>query len=344
MAVVREYAQHGQPAAHANLEIVRVMRRGDLHRAGAEFHLHIFIRHDGDLPPHHGDDHRFAHDVRIAFIRRVHGNCCIAQNGFRARCRHGDGIGFVGRIVTHMPKMAVLLLVFHLGIRKGCLTRGAPVDDAVAPVDEPLVVKLHKHLRDSFVAARIHGEAFAFPIARGAELFQLLHDASAVNAFPFPCALQKCFPANVALVDALLRHLLHNLHFRGNGSMIGSGEPKRLVSRHALVTDQHILQRFIKRMPHVELARDVRRRDHDAVRRFAGVGLGMEVPVLLPCFIQPVFHSAVVVCLGHFPVHWVNPPVSVRFIKKEQFAFKGRNARGTTFVGLAHGTAPPHAP
>ena len=114
-------------APHAYLEIVGVMRRGNLHRAGAEFHFNVFIRYDGDLAPHHGDNNRFAHNARITRIRRVYGNCGIAQDGFRARGCHGNGIGAIRCIVAHMPEMAVLLLIFHLSSRKGCFAGGAPV-------------------------------------------------------------------------------------------------------------------------------------------------------------------------------------------------------------------------
>ena len=313
MPIIRKHAQHRQVAPHAYLKIVGVMRRGNLYRAGAEFHLNVFIRYDGNLSPHHGDHHRFAHDIRIALIRRVYGNGGIAQDGFRARGCNGDGIGAIRCIVAHMPEMAVLLLIFHLSIRKGGFAGGAPVDDAVAAVDEPLAIELHKHLDHRFIAALIHGKALARPVARCAELFKLLHDAPAINAFPFPRTLQKCVAANVALIQAFLCHLLHDLHFRGNGCMVRAREPKRLISCHALVADEHILQRFIERMPHVELPRNVRWRNYDAIWRFAGIGFCMEVALFLPCFIKPVFHGAVVIGFGQFPVHWLNPPVSIRF-------------------------------
>ena len=43
-----EDIHHLQPRPLTNLEVVKVMRRGDLYRAGALFHIWILIRHNWD--------------------------------------------------------------------------------------------------------------------------------------------------------------------------------------------------------------------------------------------------------------------------------------------------------
>ena len=59
--------------------------------------------------------------------------------------------------------------------------------------------------------------------------------------------------------------------------MIRARQPQRIIPLHPAETDQDILQRFIERMAHVKLPRNVGRRDHDGVRRLLRVELCMEI-------------------------------------------------------------------
>ena len=87
--------------------------------------------------------------------------------------------------------MAVLFLIFHLGVGNGGLAVGAPVDDALAAVNQALFIQADKHLAHRLGAALVQSEAFAVPVAGGAELFQLLNNAAAVFLLPLPGAFQK---------------------------------------------------------------------------------------------------------------------------------------------------------
>jgi hypothetical protein len=44
------------------------------------------------------------------------------------------------------------------------------------------------------------------------------------------------------------------------------GQPEHGLAAHPLEADQHVLQRVVQRMPDVQRAGDVRRRDHDRER------------------------------------------------------------------------------
>ena len=53
-----------QVVAQAHLEVVGVVCRGHLHRAGAEAQLHILVGHNGDLTVHNGQDTGLAHQKK----------------------------------------------------------------------------------------------------------------------------------------------------------------------------------------------------------------------------------------------------------------------------------------
>ena len=71
--------------------------------------------------------------------------------------------------------------------------------------------------------------------------------------------------------------------------MAAARNPDRVVALHAVVANQDILQRIVEGMAHVQLARDIWRRDDHAVRLLALIDLGMEELVLLPELVPFLF-------------------------------------------------------
>ena len=82
--------------------------------------------------------------------------------------------------------------------------------------------------------------------------------------------------------------------------MIRAGQPECFKTAHTLVSNQYVLHGFIKCMSHVELTRDVGRGNHNGVRLFIGIRLGMKISALFPFFVQPFFNRRRVVGFGHF--------------------------------------------
>ena len=73
--------------AFSDLEIVRVVSRSDLHDAGTEFSVYVFIGDDRDLSVHEGEPYIAADQIFIAVILRVNCNCCIAEHSLGTRRR-----------------------------------------------------------------------------------------------------------------------------------------------------------------------------------------------------------------------------------------------------------------
>ena len=189
----------------------------------------------------------------------------------------------------------------------------APVDDALTAVDEPLIVQLLEDVVDGLVAALVHREAQAIPVAGGAELFELLDDSAAVLILPRPGALQELFASDFFLCDALFAHGFYDLCLRCDGSVVGARQPQSGITLHSAPANERILQRFIHGMAKVQLTRDVRGRNDDGVRLLFGIYLGMKVFALHPEVIDPVFNFFRLVSLSKLFRH----VFSLQFIKTQ---------------------------
>ena len=65
------------------------------------------------------------------------------------------------------------------------------------------------------------------------------------------------------------------------------GLPQGVVTLHAVITDQGIHDRVVETVTHMQLAGDVRRRNHDAVRNT--IAAGFEITLLFPRFVPAGF-------------------------------------------------------
>ena len=74
---------HRQAVTFPNFVVVKVVRRGDLHAAGAFFHISVFIADDGNAAVNQRQNNKFANQIFITRIFRVDGHAGIAQYGFR---------------------------------------------------------------------------------------------------------------------------------------------------------------------------------------------------------------------------------------------------------------------
>ena len=126
--------------AQADLIVVRVMAGRHLDAAGAEIELDVIVGHDGQLAAHERQDRRLADQVLVALVRRVDRNAGVAEHGLRAGGGDGEIVVAVLERVADIPERAGHVLVFDLGVRQGGAAVRAPVDDAVALVDQALFV------------------------------------------------------------------------------------------------------------------------------------------------------------------------------------------------------------
>ena len=310
--VVVHHLDHRQIVPLADQEVVGVMRRRNLDAAGPEADFHILVPDDRNLPVHNRQDHGFADEVAVLLIVRVDRHRGIAEHGLGTGGGHLD---IRARLpldgVAHMPEAAGLLGINHLGVRERREAVRAPVDDAVAAVNQPLFVKLDKHLAHRARAALVKGEALAGPVTGGAQLFELPRDARLVLVLPMPDPLEEFLPPQVVPGQALLlaQALLH-LDLGGNAGVVGARHPQRVVALHPLVAHQNVLQGFVQRVTHVQLSGDVRWGNDD--RKVLGpfVRVGREIALVAPALIdavlkirRPVGFGQLVVLIHNFLLH-----------------------------------------
>ena len=149
----------------------------------------------------------------------------------------------------------------------------APVNHAVAAVNQPLVPQAHEYLAHGARILLVEGEAQPRPVAGAADHLELLEDRVARFLYEFPDAAHERFAAHVEAVfalggEALLDHVLCR-----DAGVVGTREPLGGAAAHPLEADQHVLDDVVERVPHVQHVGDVGGRNHDHVRLAVGPGL-----------------------------------------------------------------------
>ena len=159
----------------------------------------------------------------------------------------------------------MIRLVLNLVVRESRTATRTPVYDVVALVDEALVVKLSKDLRDSFRATLVERKALTRPVCRVSEHTLLMNDRSAILLLPLPDAIQESLAAKIlATLAFFLKSLFYDI-LRGNAGVVCAREPEGVLSLHSAPPYENILNRLVERVAHVENARHVWRRDYNRI-------------------------------------------------------------------------------
>ena len=275
-----------QIVAQTHFEVVGVVAGRHLDGAGAESQLHVLVGHNGNFPADQRQNCGFAHKFCKAFIFGVHGNAAVAQHGFGTGGCHDDVLVRTLDGVTDMPQMAGFLHVLHLGIAQCGGAVGAPVDDALALINQALFVQVAEHFPHGLCAGIVHGKPQTVPVAGAAQCFQLFNDAVAEFVLPSPDFVQELFTTQIEPGQTLVPQLFFHLNLGCNARMVIAGHPQCLIALHSLVTNQNILNRFVERMTQMELTRHVGGRNHNGKGFFIRIGLGMEIAALDPHIID----------------------------------------------------------
>ena len=288
--VVIHDLDHRQVVPLTDQKVVRVMRGRNLHTACPKADFHVLVGNYGDLPPHKRQNQRFADQVLGLFVVRVDRNRGIAEHCFGTGGRNLHVLPlFALDGVTDMPEIALLFGVFDLRVGQRCNAMRTPVDDAVAAVDQSLFIEVDEHLPHGFGTALVKGKALSGPVAGRAEFLQLTRDARLVLILPLPHALEEFLAPEVVAGQPLLHaQAFLDLDLRGDARVVCSGNPKGIVALHPLIANQNILQGLVERVPHVELSRDVGRRDdHRKMLRLIGY-VGRKIALVAPILVDTI--------------------------------------------------------
>ena len=229
----------------------------------------------------------------VPLIVGMHGDSGVAEHGLRSRGGDDDELArppLDG--IAQMPEMALGLDLLDLEVGDRGQELGIPIDETLVLIDEAGAIEIDEHLAHGTRQALVHGETEPRPVAGAAEPLQLADNGVARLLFPLPDALDEGVAAHGAAVRLLpLHQLALDHHLRGDAGVIGPWLPQHVTPAHALEAHQHVLERVVERMPHMQRAGHVRRRDDDGVGlgalaawRAGGEGIG-----LLPGAIDGVF-------------------------------------------------------
>ena len=228
----------------ADLEIVEVVRRGDLDRTAAGFGIGVLVGDDRDQPAGERQADGFADDIGVTRIPGMHRDPGVAEHRLRPGGRDND---ITTRLtldrVADVPQRAFGLAIFDFEIRDHGVHLRIPIDQPLVAVDQSLAVKRHKNPADRGGQSRVHRKALTPPVRRGAETPQLAGDGAARLLLPFPNSGDEPLTTKFALRPALLGDVAGNNDFGGDAGVIGAGLPEHVAAAHALIADQHILQR-----------------------------------------------------------------------------------------------------
>jgi hypothetical protein len=272
-----------EAVATADLEVAGVVAGSDLQRARAEVGLHVGVGDDLEPAAHERKDHGLAHEARVAGVVGVHGHRRVGEH--RLRSHGGDGYrprSRLERVVDGVQRVLHLALL-HLEVRDRRARARVPVDHVVVAVHEAALEQADEHVGDRTRVGGVHREALVGVVGRDPEAAQLLHDRGAVLIAPAPHALDERLAADLLAARALRAELLLDLDLGGDAGVVRAEDPLRAPAAHAREADERVLDGAVQRVPHVEGARHVGRRDRDgeAGARVA-LGLGVEDAGLVP--------------------------------------------------------------
>ena len=247
---------------------------------------------------------------RVALVARVHRDGGVGEH--RLRPHGGDGehpVGALDRVVDRVERVLDLaVLDLEVGDRR--VRARVPVDHVVVAVDVALVEELLEDPVDGLDVALVEGEALALVVAGGAEPLVLLDDPRAVLLLPLPDPLDELLAAELVAGGAFgAQHLLDH-RLGGDPGVVGAEDPERVAAAHPVHPHQRVLHRAVQRVPHVQGAGHVRRRDRDReilLRRCPRPAGGNSRPRSIPqkirastsCGSKRVFSSRVSTALAH---------------------------------------------
>ena len=146
-SVLGHHQRHLELVPQADLEVGGVVRGGHLHEPRAEGGVDHLVRHDRNRDVGDRESGHFPHEPGVAGILRMDRHGRVAQQ--RLGPRGGDreeGRGPALHWVADVVELALRVPRFGFFVGQRRETVRAPMDHAVAAVDEPFFPQTHEHL------------------------------------------------------------------------------------------------------------------------------------------------------------------------------------------------------
>ena len=288
MRLAIEHVEHPgwlETGALADLEIVEVMARRDLHRAASELRIGMLVGDDRDQPPGDRQPHLLAEQCGVARVLGMHRDRHVGEHRLGPGGSDLDRARAVCQRIAQGPELARDFLGLDLEIADRGAQLGVPVDEPLVAIDAPALVQLDEGVEHGLRKALVHGEALVRPVAGRAEAAQLAGDLAPALRFPLPHLGHEFVAGEVGALLLLLGELALDHHLGGDPGMVGADHPQGVAALHPRAANEDVLQRDVERMADVQAARDVGRRHDDRIglgrrarRAEAAAALPMAVP------------------------------------------------------------------
>ena len=234
----------------------------------------------------------------------MHGDCCVAQHRLRARRRHLDK--FIRTAFDRIPNVIELpfkRFVFDFQVRQCRTASRTPVDQPLTTVDQAFLIQAHEHFADGTRKAFFKGEALPGPVAGISDAADLLRNEVSVLPLPCPDTFYELFPAQVVTGQTLFTKLPFHHVLSGYPGMIGPRQPQCIKALHSLATNDDVMHRVVEHVSHVKRTGHVGRGHHNNKRWIGRIGIGPEIPLVLPEVVPTGFHIGRVVYLRDLSLH-----------------------------------------
>ena len=300
--------------ALSNFPVVRVVSRGNLNHTSSKFFINIRIRNNRNFLVNQRQKNFFTNQVLIALIIRIYSNSRIAKESFRTSCSNFNSSRTVGIVVINVIHCALSILMLNFIISQSRATARTPVYKILAFIHKSAFIQCNKNITNSFRKSFIISKTLTAPVNRVSKFFLLFNDNVVVLVSNFPGSLSKSLASKVIAVFALFFKLLFNNILSGNSGMVGSRNPKSIITLHSMITNNNVLQGIIKTVSHMQNTCNVRRRNYDSIF-YIGSFLRMNRRIFIACRFKTAFFNPFIIN-SVFKIFWI-----ISFFKFNSFHF-----------------------
>ncbi len=238
--------------APADLEVDGVVAGRDLERARPELGIDEVVRDDRHPPLDERDHDLPAHHVAVPLVVGVHCHGDVGEHRGRPRGGDRDRSRAVGERVARMGERIVHGNVDDLEVGDGRLVIRAPVDDPIRPIEPAALPGMNEEAHDGVDVGVVHREALAVVRERGAKAAVLAHDRPPRLLEMAPDTLDERLAPDLLARRTLGEELLLDHVLRRDPRVVVAGLPERVEPAHAVPADQHVLERAVERVAHVQ--------------------------------------------------------------------------------------------
>lgn len=149
MAVFSDDLNAGQIMTFADLEIVEIVGRGDLHGTGTEGRISVLVSDNRDSTIGERENDFSANEIFVTVIVGIYSDSDVTKESLRASSGDDELGVAVDDFVSDVPEVTLFVFVVDFDVGEGGLVLRAVIDELLAAVDHAVI----PHFFEGFVDA-----------------------------------------------------------------------------------------------------------------------------------------------------------------------------------------------